>query len=541
MVEDSIKLALLDRLLNLPDLFVILHDRQLRYMNPSALKALGYSEEEIPKLTLWEIVAEDSQKQLKRYLADSLLKSSNPTPCSVNLKRKDGSTLNLLCYGSLIKSTPAKCLLVAGIVNRAQGKTDPVTSLPNEHMFMEKAEKLLKFSKRKQEMVAIAIIDIKNFSSINATYGRRDGDLILKSVAEKLTQHLRESDLIARGKGDRFLIAFTGIRELHSIYKLINKTRTIFKNIPFKNRGLYLDVNIGMSVFPTDGSDIESLIEKAELALHKCKAIGGQFTLFSEELKRELINKLLMKDSLLMAMHREEIILHYQPIFELRGLKIVGAEALARWNHPKRGLLSPSTFIPLAEETKLIIPLGYYIVEQAFKNMKRLGRKKFFISINFSPKQFFDENLPEILNLQAEKYNIDPQNIFIEITETTAMKSPEKATSIINRLKNLGFRICIDDFGKGYSSLNYLLHFDVDKIKVDREFIVRLPDNEKVKHITKAIVGLAGSLNARSVAEGIESKFLLEGSKNLGFDEAQGFYLSHPMDINTLQSCLTTL
>ncbi len=297
-----------------------------------------------------------------------------------------------------------------------------------------------------------------------------------------------------------------------------------------------------MALFPKDDVRAEHLLRKAELALSRAKEIGiGAFAFYSEELEKETTEIAIIKSSLREAIKKNEIIPYYQPVFSLKDLKPVGVEALARWKHPELGLVSPMKFIPVAEETGLIVELGYCILNQAVRDISFLISEGFidlFLGVNFSMKQFIEESLPYEIDRVLQAYGFPEENFLLEITESTAMKDPEKTKSILQKMREIGIKTAIDDFGTGYSSMNYLIEFDIDKLKIDKSFIMPMLENKKAESVVKTIIDLSNSVGATSLAEGIESEDILSKLRELGCHEGQGYFFAPPMDFGSLKDFL---
>ncbi len=290
---------------------------------------------------------------------------------------------------------------------------------------------------------------------------------MLKEIARRLTANLRGGDLVRRFIGDKFGVALVSIRDTSGLTRALEKVRSVFRK-PFglDGEGVYVEANVGVALFPKDGEDPADLVRKAKLALSKAREAGiGSVAFFSEESEREITEVVLLKTSLRGALNRGEIVPYYQPVFRLSDLKLVGVEALARWRHPKLGTVSPTKFIPITEDAGLILELGQRILDRSTMELSSLLSEGYDLSlgVNFSMKQFLDERLSDRIEEALQTYRFPEDRFILEITESTAMKDPERTKKILTRIKQLGIKIAIDDFGTGYSSMNYLLEFDVDK------------------------------------------------------------------------------
>ncbi len=420
---------------------------------------------------------------------------------------------------------------------------DLTTKLPKRSLVIEKMEKMLALSTRVSRITAVVVIDLKNFKQINMVAGWETGDKVLKIIAERLKTDLRESDLVGKLEGDKFVVVLSGLKSLSQVEESLKRLEKI-TTTQIPHRGMYLDVSarMGVAIYPNDGDHGKELIEKAEGALTIAKMHNKTYAFYSPQLQMEIEKKLTLKEELKKAILYRHIKPVYQPIFRVDRMKVVGLEALARWKHPQKGEISPAEFVPVAEEYNLILPLGYSIAEQVFKDTATINSMgmRVWSAVNLSPKQFFDPNLMHRLADLAERFEVEPKLIVLEITENTTIENPELADKIVKSLKNLGFRIAIDDFGKEYSYLSHLVHLEVDKIKIDRDFILKLSgeDAPRVQKVVKTIVDLSHSIGAMCVAEGVESQNVLEELKEMGCDEVQGFHLARPMDFPSILSFL---
>ena len=416
---------------------------------------------------------------------------------------------------------------------------DPLTGLPNRYLFTENLAEYLNLLKRKGEMAAILVINIYRFREVNATFGMRIGDEILKKVASRLLKTLRTSDLVGRFMADEFCIALLGIKTLTGINVAVEKVKNVFRE-PFVVDGnqVFLDINIGVSTFPIDGEEVGELIRKAEAALAKSREGGpGTVSYFSESIEEEIRGITTIRNALGEALEKREIVPYYQPVFSLREGKLIGVEALARWESPDLGTLDPARFISVAEDTGLIVDIGYCILNQAVRDISTINGQgiKLSLGVNFSARQFNDDSLPYKVREILEAYRFPPERFIMEITESTAMREPEKTREILLRMRGMGLKLAIDDFGTGYSSMNYLMEFEVDKIKIDKSFVLNMKNNQKAERVVSTIINLTKSIGARSLAEGVENREIFEKLVKLGCDEGQGFYFAKPMSFDKLR------
>ncbi len=416
---------------------------------------------------------------------------------------------------------------------------DPLTGLPRQSRFLEGLSSEIVRASLIKRYVSVIFLNLRNFKDINLIYGISVGDYILKEIANKLKEL---KIFVSRFFGDAFGLFFSaeGISEISEIAE---KIREIFES-PFKigGREIRISFYLGISVYPTDGSSAEELLKKAELASLKAKELGeNRISFYSEEIERDVLEKGIIRSSLIKALEKGEFVIYYQPIISLRNEKTVGFEALIRWIHPELGFLYPDRFIPVAEETGFILKLSEYVTERAIRETKKIQEevgRNFFIGINFSAKQFLHEDLLGVIDRIIKKYGFEYSDLVLEITERTAMQQPERTKKILSELRKRGIKVAIDDFGTAYSSMEYLIEFDVDKIKIDKKFVLSMLENEKAMSIVKMVVNLSESINVNSLAEGVETEEHFLILKEIGCTEAQGYYFSPPVPFEKIKEFL---
>lgn len=409
---------------------------------------------------------------------------------------------------------------------------DPLTDLPNRLLLHARLENSLERAAEEQKRLAVLFIDIDNFKLVNDSYGHSVGDKIISLVANRLKKNIRKNDTIARIGGDEFIIVIEDVKEESNIEKIAYKIIQEFKE-PIKLEEYKFDttVSIGISIFPNNGLNAEDLIKHADTAMYSAKNSGkNRFQFYKKHMTSDIFEKIIMKQEITDALENEEFEVYYQAQIDLKSKKIIGAEALVRWNHKSLGLVSPDNFIPHAEETKLIIPLGAYVLKKACLFMKKLHDLKILekgkIAVNISAEQIKYSNILQTI-IDTLKYSkLDSQYLEIEVTETFIMDDIEKSTSILKDLKDIGVKLSIDDFGTGYSSLSYLKQFPIDKLKIDKSFIDELPFNHKDVAIAKTVIALAQGLRIKTIAEGVETKEQKEFLENSNCDEIQGWIYS---------------
>jgi diguanylate cyclase (GGDEF)-like protein len=411
---------------------------------------------------------------------------------------------------------------------------DDLTSLPNRLMLSQRLDQALGRHRRAGSQLAILFLDLDRFKVINDSLGHESGDVLLRQVADRLRAQSREGDTIARMGGDEFVVLIENYGNLAEIstraQRLVEQLSTPYL---LGSNDCHVTVSIGISVFPADGSDAPALLKAADVAMYRAKDTGrNNYLFYSAAMNVHTLERLELESDLRHALQRNEFLLHYQPKVEAATGLITGVEALLRWNHPRRGLISPMEFIPLAEETGLIVSIGEWVLATACartKTWQDQGLSKLLVAVNLSARQFADPMLLPKLTDIIRRSGLDPSCLELEITESLVMTHAESAVAVLQKLKSIGVRIAIDDFGTGYSSLAYLKRFPIDTIKVDRSFIRDIPSDSGDKQITRAIIAMAHSLRLRVVAEGVETADQLKFLRRQRCDLVQGYFLHRPL------------
>ncbi len=411
---------------------------------------------------------------------------------------------------------------------------DSLTSLPNRIFFNEMLAKILGHAGRKKIKLALLYIDLDRFKTINDALGHSTGDLVLKEIANRFVKALRTGDVLARLNGDEFIVLLNDIEHPKIASMVAEKILEICaRPLQINDHQFVLSASVGICTYPEDGTSLESLVKNADMAMYKAKRAGGNaFHYYTKEMDLEARERIKLEAALRNAISEREFVLYYQPKLQLSSGKITGVEALIRWDHPLLGLVSPSTFIPLAEETGLILQIGEWVIReacQANKAWQREGYQPISVAVNLSAKQFRHQNIAQMISDILSETQLEPQYLELEITETAIMDNIDLAIEKLTALRNMGVKITIDDFGTGYTSIGYLKQFPVSVIKIDQSFIKGLPTNHNDTSITTAVIALAHSLNIQVVAEGVETPEQLQFLADHDCDMVQGYYLSQPL------------
>ena len=415
---------------------------------------------------------------------------------------------------------------------------DALTGLPNRFLFMERLEQALKRAKQHPDYrFAVLFLDCDRFKVVNDSLGHFVGDELLVALARRLEASLNQTDTLARLSGDEFAILLTEIENINSVTLIADE---ILKALSFpfqlKRQEVFINASIGITLSNLNYEQSEYLLRDADTAMYRAKTLGkGQYQIFDSEMHNAAIEVLQLENDLRRAVNQQEFIVHYQPIIALTTGKIVGFEALVRWNHPQQGLISPTLFIPIAEETGLINPIGNWVLREACYQLQQWYHQKLTdypltMSVNLSARQFAQPDLIEQIDIILAETQLKPQSLKLEITESVIMKNSQPVKVILQQLQERQIQLCIDDFGTGYSSLSYLHNFPIDNIKIDRSFISSLNGNSDNLGLISAIMNIAQALKMSVTAEGIETAQQLEQLRVLNCDFGQGYLFSKPLD-----------
>jgi diguanylate cyclase (GGDEF)-like protein/PAS domain S-box-containing protein len=411
-----------------------------------------------------------------------------------------------------------------------------LTGLPNRTLFARLVEQALTVAQRNEATACVLYLDLNRFKLINGTLGRRVGDELLRQVAERLRGVLRDEDVVAHLSGDEFAVGLFDIRQHFEATTVAQKLQRALE-APFLIGGhdLRVGASVGISVYPQDGQDAETLLRMADIAMERAKEHAENpdrsVAFYRLDMNEGMQQRMQIESGLRGALGNSELILHYQPKFEIGTSRLIGAEALVRWQHPTRGMVPPGEFIPLAESTGLIVQVGEWVLEQACAQAaiwQRAGLPPFRLAVNVSAREFSD-SLPRRVAATLARYRLAPEWLELEITESTLMHDIEQVIGIMDRISALGVALSLDDFGTGYSSLSYLKRFPIDTLKIDRSFTTGIPQDQSDCAIASTIIGMGRKLGHRVIAEGVETVEQLQFLSQAGCDEVQGYLYGKPL------------
>jgi len=511
-------------------------------VNEAAIHHYGYTRDEFLRMNVRDIWAPGEQTRYEESLRDR----SNAQTLHLQRKHrtKDGRVIDVeatarqfmqdghLVWLTLINDITERKLAEERLLHLAH--YDVLTSLPNRVLFYDRLKQALAQAKRNQWIIGVMFIDVDRFKNVNDTLGHAVGDRLLQQVSERLIRSVRAGDTVGRLGGDEFAIVLSNLSSAQDANLIAQKIMMSFKE-PLKLAGveLYVTASIGITLYPDDSTDQETLIKNADAAMYRAKDVGrNSYRFYTPEMNARALEHLSLENSLRGALERDEFVLYYQPKASVADGSIVGVEALLRWQHPDRGLVSPGEFMPVLEETGLIVPVGEWVLKavcEQIRTWRRAGIAPVPVAVNFSPRQFASRDLGDTIKRILDEQQVDPRLIEVEITESSLMSNLEETALILKYVGDLGVGLSIDDFGTGYSSLAYLKRFPFDVLKVDRSFVKDLTTDADDATITRALISMAHNLGLKVVAEGVETEDQLAFLVEHGCDEIQGFYFSRPL------------
>jgi diguanylate cyclase (GGDEF)-like protein/PAS domain S-box-containing protein len=523
----------------------LIQDGRFRYVNPKLAAIFGYSTEELLALeSVLDLVAEENPPGTRDGLRKRLEEEPQTAPFTFTAVRGTGERIDVEAHATAteLEGRPAVLGTLFDITERnlaearivAQALRDPLTNLSNRAQFMERLRQELAEARRQNRRLAIVYVDLDRFRFINDTWGRTVADTLLQSLGLRLRRGVRQVDTVARIAGDEFVILMPDIRQTENLSAIAQKMlAAVARPVQIEGRTLEVTASIGIACYPEDGDDPEVLLRNADNAMYRAKELGfNGFQLCTADLTSRAVARIALESGLRTAVERKELVVHYQPIVSLMTGRITGLEALVRWQRPGGDLILPGTFIPIAEETGLILSIGDHVLRAAcreLKNWHRMGLPDLRIAVNVSARQFRDASLLSSIDRALSEAELSPEHLEIEITESVAMESAELVVGNLEALRGRGIRIAIDDFGTGYSSLNYLKHYPVHSLKIDRSFVTDVATNPADAGIVRAVIEMAHGLNLNALGEGVETRDQFLHLQRFGCDEMQGYWVSPPL------------
>jgi len=515
------------------------------YAGASTERLLGYTEDDLVGTSFLGYVHPREREILREVLSALAAGSSNESHAELRFRHRSGIWIWLEAFAQNMLHEPSVGAIVLNYRDVTQRKAtekqleyqayyDALTGLPNRLLFRDRVVNAMAQAQRNRRGVAVMYLDLDHFKLVNDGLGHSLGDALLSEVAARLQSCVRASDTISRLGGDEFTILLIDTSSSEAIAGVARKILQSFSH-PFRVEGheLFVTASIGISIFPGDGEEVETLLKCADSAMYRAKELGrNQAQMFTASMNERYGRRLALEQSLHHALERDELVLHYQPIFDRNRKKIVALEALVRWNHPERGLVQPTEFIGLAEETGLIVAIGEWVLRRVCHDSRAwraAGLPPMRIGVNISAPQFQQLSFALVVGSILREYGCDPALLELEITETVAVQNIETTTIAMRELKELGIRIAIDDFGTGQSSLVYLKRFPIDTVKIDRAFVRDVTTDESAAAIVSYVINLAHSLRLAVVAEGVETEEQWSFLKLNACDQMQGFLFSQPL------------
>jgi diguanylate cyclase (GGDEF)-like protein/PAS domain S-box-containing protein len=530
---------------------------RLKYVSPSYEWILGYLPSEMISRDLVDFVHPDDQDVMKEGFL-TICKSRKPFQVEYRLRKTDSDFSLVEVKGNPVLDNQGNIkdivMVSRDITERKKAEEtifylayhDSLTNLPNRRLFKERLINELHYAKKFYSKLAVMYIDMDRFKSINDTLGHDIGDLVLQEVASRIAGAIRKRDIVSRIGGDEFTLLLPDLYDKEEAITVASRIIQSFR-VPFEIAGhrFVLSPSLGIAFYPQHGITADDLLKRADIALYYVKEHGrGYYEFYSPDMETRSLEQLLLENELRMALEKEQFELYYQPKINIKTGKMIGMETLIRWVHPQLGTISPAKFIPITEETGLIVPLGEWILRKACSQNKRWqnqGYPPVSISVNLSVLQFKQDNIVERIQAILHETELDPCWLELEITESVLMDGSHDAIAKLHHLKQLGIHISIDDFGTGYSSLSYLKSFPVDTLKIDSSFVRDLDKDKHGQAIVTAIISMANTLKLNVIAEGIETEEQLAVLNQEGCHEGQGYLFSRPVTTDRIEIFLKQL
>ncbi len=529
-------------------------DNNILAVNPAFTVINGYTAEEVtgknPRILSSGLMDEDFYKQMW-----STINSTGKWQGEMVDRRKDGEIFAEWLSISALRDVSGQLThyvaLMTDISERKAAEErmaylahhDLLTGLPNRLLFQDRLQQAIAHAERQQTKVALLFMDLDRFKDVNDTLGHQAGDLLLQEATRRIQLCVRSSDTVSRQGGDEFIIMLPDLDDLGDIVLVANKLIDSIA-VPYDLNGhiVHVTTSIGVSVYPQDSVDIETLIKNADTAMYQAKEAGRKdYRFFTPEMNRVIAKRVGLENKLRNALRKGELLLHYQPKVNLHSGEIIAAEALVRWQHPESGLIPPGDFIPIAEETGMIVSIGEWVLKEACRQnqeWREMGLREIVMAVNLSPVQFHERNLIRMILAALNHSGMPASALELEVTESAMMRDPEVAITMLKKISQLGISVSIDDFGTGYSSLSYLKKFPIDELKIDQSFVRDLSQDKDDAAIVSAVISMAKSLGLSVIAEGVETIEQLRFLATLECDKMQGYYFSKPLSADEFRKLL---
>jgi diguanylate cyclase (GGDEF)-like protein/PAS domain S-box-containing protein len=532
----------------------------ISFINRVAETMTGWSSQEAtgkPMAEVLRILDADTRYAIPNPMDAAVTENRTLTlPMNCLLAQKDGTEIPIEDSVSPIHDREGKvtgAVIVFRGVSEARALTkqitysaehDFLTGLPNRMLLKDRVNQAIASAPRHQKKVAVLFLDLDGFKNINDSLGHPTGDKVLQSVAARLIECVRGSDTVSRQGGDEFVVLLSEVTQAEdATITAVRMLQAVAASHKIDDRDLHINTSIGIAVYPEDGTDAETLIKNADTAMYHAKENGKRsYQFFKPSMNTRAVARQFIEESLRRALDRKEFAVHYQPKVNIQTGKITGAEALVRWTHPDRGEVPPTEFIPVAEDSGLILPIGKWVLREACQQARAwldAGLIISTVSVNLSAMQFRDENFLQDVFQILDETGLNPRRLELELTESALMKNADATEVVLKALRHRGIQVAVDDFGMGYSSLSYLRKFSIDALKIDRSFVHQIANTRDDRTIVNAIISMAQSLNLRVVAEGVETKEELEFLQAHLCDEAQGYYFSRPLTAENFAKLLS--
>ena len=522
------------------------HQQRITAWNPAAEGIFGFSPEEARGKPLHHLLCSPAERPVAAAMCFDLLESRDGNKATLTNVTRGGRTIHCEWYNAPLVDTAGSGIGFASLVQDVTERLntertihymahhDALTGLPNRRLMQDRLHQAIMAARRKQRHVAVLFLDLDRFKVVNDTLGHDSGDFVLKDIARRLVQCVREVDTVSREGGDEFVIILPDLDRPEHARTVADKIlKEVARPVEIAGHEIHITPSIGISHYPNDATDVQQLLKQADSAMYQAKDAGrATVRFYTNDLNFLLAKRLEIESRLRKAIENEEFFLRYQPQVDLDSGRISGMEALVRWNDPQKGEVGPDEFIPVAEELGLIVPIGEWVFRTACRQLKRWaqdGLAPTTISINISARQFMSRRLVSTLLAIVRETGADPRRIELEITETMIMRNIEQSIETLTQLRSAGMHVTVDDFGVGYSSLNQLTRLPASSMKIDRSFISNLPGDLPSGSITEAIIAMAKRLKLRVVAEGVESRAQLDFLRANQCEAFQGYLFSRPI------------